>query len=294
MGLDSVFFSARSLASLASWPLSRPWRRPGQGAARRPRPTATEPCPTVRATVSASRAVECPRRTVGVWSPCASPTPAPHGPAACPDGRPPCSAGPPPCAARRVPRAGTRSWSSGSPPAPGVARSRRVALSAFVIGLRLVGSTLGFRKAGSPRRVTSACRELVLVAVRRTSLRRFGSRASVCCGSGQAATSAMPSRPCCNVHLRATGRVLSARFGSVRSRALQHPPGTCACSYRDRQSRASRRRRRPGGRPNRCRSPRSAPRLTARTPTLRRRHASDPSAWRAALPVANCYMWSSR
>ena len=71
MGLDSVFFSARSLASLAFmafFPALAPSR------ARRSQKTSSDSDPNpVRlfAQPSQRRAgVECPRRTVGVWSPC--------------------------------------------------------------------------------------------------------------------------------------------------------------------------------------------------------------------------------
>ena len=49
-----------------------------------------------------------------------------------------------------------------------VARSRRLSLSAFVVGLRLAGSMLASESSYS-RRVTSACRERAFFAVRRTS-----------------------------------------------------------------------------------------------------------------------------
>ena len=148
-------------------------------------------CPTDRATVSAPRGVECPRRTAGVWSPCASPTPAPHEPAASPDGRARCSAGLPPYAAHLVPRAATCSWPSGSPMESRVARSRRLSLSVGEAGLCLVGSMLASERSFSTRGHFRLQGNPVL---RRAAdfLRLLDRRLQRCSGSCRAATSGNP------------------------------------------------------------------------------------------------------
>ena len=116
-----------------------------------------------------------------------------------------------------------------------VARSRRVSLSAFVIGLRLVGSTLASESRFS-RRVTSACRERAFFAVRRTSF-----------VSSTAAFSLLRQRSSCHFSEPARPRAStsaqrssSARASAASAREHSRSTRACACSYRDRQSRASR------------------------------------------------------
>ena len=121
------------------------------------------------------------------------------------------------------------------PPAPGSHASRRVSLSAFVIGPRLVGSTLASESRFS-RRVTSACRERAFFAVRRTSF-----------VSSTAAFSLLRHRSSCHFSEPARPRAStsaqrssSARASAASAREHSRSARACACSYRDRQSRASR------------------------------------------------------
>ena len=110
-----------------------------------------------------------------VWSPCASPTPAPHEPAASPDRA--SSLFSRVTSLRSSPRSARSDlivafWFSAC---SRVARSRRLALSAGEVGLCLVGSMLASERS-FPRRVTSACRESASFAVRRDFLRLLDRR----------------------------------------------------------------------------------------------------------------------
>ena len=87
-----------------------------------------------------------------------------------------------------------------------VARSRRVSLSAFVIGPRLVGSTLASESRFS-RRVTSACRERAFFAVRRTSF-----------VSSTAAFSLLRHRSSCHFSEPARPRASAGAFGRAQVR----------------------------------------------------------------------------